>query len=189
LTDAEKSKLLRDVLLYANSNPDSFKRDINEIQFDPVLKPLPIILEALSKDTETWGDFYVAVLNDILNKAEQIDRPGGVLTYISEFYYIEEASGDFVQKIADLLLKARKSESEKIQLKAICTLPGYLRNPAIKNRDLILNCLIEKLDDKNWKARYLSFKYLKYEGLLLEGRRLSFKDMILKTFLGEPEQI
>jgi len=188
-TEEEKNELIADILIYANANPDSFKRDVKEILFDPEVRPLPFVLEALSKDTKNWGDFYVNVLNDILEKAEQTDKPEHILTFTYEFYYTEEADGEFVQRIANRLLKALDSEKEAVRLKAICTLPGYLRNPVIKNRDLILSRLEEKLNDKSWKARYLAFQYLKFEDLLPKGRRLSFKDKILKMLFGEPGSI
>jgi hypothetical protein len=185
--EEEKKELLRDVLTYANSNPDRFKKEVKEIQFDNIITPLPIVLEALSKDTAVWGDFYVDMLNEILDKAEQIGKPADVLTFITEFCYIEDDTRPFVQKIVDRLTKAIDSENLQIQIKAISSLPDYLRNPSLKNRDAIINRLTGKLDDKNWKVRYIAFKYLRFEELLPPGRRLSFKDLILKTLLGEPD--
>ncbi len=188
-TEEEKRILLNDVLTYANSNTNTFRKDIKEIQFDIVLSPLPVILEALSKDTERWGDFYVEVLRDIFEHAKKIKKPQNVLTFISEFYYIEGDTRPFVQKIVNILSKEIDSENIAIKLKAICTLPSYLRNPSIKNKNLLIKNLTEKLHDKNWKVRYVSFKSLGYENLLPKGSKLSYIDLLLKTFLGESETL
>lgn len=185
-TENEKIKMLDDVLSYANLNRQSFLKELKEIQFDPMLSPLPVVLEALSKDTETWGDFYVDVLDEILEKAEQIAKPTDVLTYISEFYYIESDTRPFVQKIVDKLKKALDSEKIEIQLNAICTLPSYLTNSSIKDKELLLERLREKLDDSNWKVRYVAFRYLGFENLLPPGQKLRMTDKIMKLVFGEP---
>ena len=57
--------LLADILQYANSNSQTFKKELDDIKFDKELLPLPIVLEALSKDTVKWGQFYTDILEDI----------------------------------------------------------------------------------------------------------------------------
>ena len=84
----EKKKVLIDILKYANSNPQKFKSEINQVKFDSQLTPLPIVSEALSMDTENWGQFYVELLDDILETAKQSNKPNDILNYLQEFAYI-----------------------------------------------------------------------------------------------------
>ena len=62
-SEEQKQKILADILKYANDNPRIFKQDLEEVQFDKELMPLAVVLEALSKDTDTWGQFYVDTLD------------------------------------------------------------------------------------------------------------------------------
>jgi|GEM_PF-2566082 len=187
--ETEKKRLLDDILQYANSNSQTFKNDITEIRFDKDLQPLPIILEALSKDTSNWGQLYVDLLDDIFETAKKSEKPNEILSSLMEFVYIEKDDKPFIQKIADRLYKELSSETLETKLAAIWTLPNYLDNKAIRNRNVMVNALQQLLNDNNWKVRVVAFKSLGYENLLPEGHSLSLTDKLLKLILGEPKQI
>lgn len=186
ISEQEENQLIDDILQYANSNPQSFKSDLQKVRFDPELTPLPVVLEALSYDTANWGQFYVDLLNDILETANQVDKPQTILNSLMEFSYIEEDDKPFVQKIVDRLYQALDSDNIHTKLVCIYTLPGYLGNKTIKNSKVITAALQQKLNDDNWKVRVVAFRALGYENLLPEGFRLSLKDRLLKLILGEP---
>lgn len=186
ISEEEENQLLDDILQYANSNPQSFKSDLQKVRFDPELTPLPVVLEALSYDTTNWGQFYVDLLNDILETANQVDKPQTILSSLMEFSYIEQDENPFVQKIVDRLYRSLDSDNIHIKLVCIYTLPGYLGNKTIKNSKVITAALQQKLNDDNWKVRVVAFRALGYENLLPEGFRLSLKDRLLKLILGEP---
>lgn len=182
----EKNKVLNDILMYANSNQQKFKSEINQVKFDNELMPLPIVSEALSKDTENWGQFYVELLDDILETAKQSSKPNDILNNLQEFSYIEDDSRPFVQKIVDRLFKELDSENLDIKLASIWTLPNYLDNNSIRNKSLIIDKLQQQLYDHNWKVRVVAFKSLGFESLLPEGHKLSLKDKLTKLIFGEP---
>jgi len=182
----EKQSLLGDILRYANASPKSFKSEIKEIQFDD-LSRLPIVLEALAKDTEKWGQFYCDLLDDIIETAKVVKQPNKILTYLSEFAYIEKDEKPFLQTIVDRKVKELNSEFIEIKLAVIRTLPNYLDNENIKNRKNIIGKLHQLLADPNWKIRVATFKSLNYENLLPVGYKLNYRDKLLKLAFGEPE--
>lgn len=188
-SDDERQKLLTDILQYANTNPQTFKRDLEEVQFDNKLMPLAIVLEALSKDTDTWGQFYIDTLEKIFEKAKSSDKPYEILSCLMEFAYIEKDNRPFVQRIVDRLHKEIDSENVSTKLAAIWTLPAYLTNQSIRNKSLIADALRQKLYDKNWKVRYVTFKSLGFENLLPDGYTLSIADRLRKIILGAPPTI
>lgn len=114
---------------------------------------LPIISEALSKDTDNWGQFYIDLLNDILETAQQSDKPRDILNNLQEFAYIEKDRRPFVQEIVNRLYKELNSDNIDIKLAAIWTLLNYLDNSSIENKSLIIDKLREQLYDRNWKVR------------------------------------
>ena len=185
----EKKKILRDVLKYANSNQQKFINEINQVKFDTDLMALPIISEALSVDTENWGQFYVDLLNDILQTAKQSSKPNDILNNLKEFSYIENDSRPFVQKIVDKLYKELDSENLDVKLASIWTLPNYLDNNSIRNKSSIIDKLRQQLNDRNWKVRVVAFKSLGFENLLPNGHKLSLKDILTKLIFGEPSII
>lgn len=185
-TGSGKEKLLSAIFNYANSNPQRFKQEIKEVLFDKELTPLAIVLEALSKDTDTWGAFYVDTLDNILEQAKVADKPQGVLNCLREFALIEKEEKPFVQKIADRLYKETNSNNLHIQLAAISMLPSYLTNPSVKNKSVIKDALLQKLYDAHWKVRYIAFESLGYENMLPAGHKLSLADKIRKIIFGVP---
>ncbi|HEX6227413.1 MAG TPA: hypothetical protein VFZ52_23510, partial [Chryseolinea sp.] len=97
----ERKRILNEILLYANANKHTFKNEIDQIKFDKDVMALPIISEALSADTETWGQFYVDLLDDILRAAKRADDPNDFLEHLEVFSYIEDDNRPFVQQIVD----------------------------------------------------------------------------------------
>lgn len=182
----EKKNVLSEILIYANSNQQKFKNEIDQVKFDKDLMALPIISEALSTDTENWGQFYVDLLDDILETAKQSKKPNDILNNLLEFSYIEKDSRPFVQKIVDRLYKELESENLNVKLASIWTLPYYLDNSAIRNKSLIIDKLRQQLFDQNWKVRVVTFKSLGFKDLLPDGHKLSLKDRLTKLVFGEP---
>ncbi|MFC0518126.1 hypothetical protein ACFFGT_28185 [Mucilaginibacter angelicae] len=185
-SEAEKQKTITDILAYANLNPQKFKAELREVLFNPELDPLSVVLEALSKDTDTWGDFFVQVLDDIFDAAYATDKADGILFNLAEFYYIENDTRPFVQKIADRLLKELDSPRVDIRIEVIKNITGYLLNSSVKNKLAITNRLIDKLDDDNWKVRCVTFQYLAAENLLPQGAKLKLSDKLLGFLVGHP---
>lgn len=188
-SEQEKQKLLTDILHYASTNPEKFKQELQQVQFDKELTPLAVVLEALSKDTDKWGQFYVDTLDKIFEQAKVVDKPQDILSCLMEFAYIEKDNSPFVQLIVDRLNKETDSDNVSVKLAAIWTLPAYLKNPSIRNKSSITHSLQQKLYDKNWKVRYVAFKSLGYEDMLPDGHKLSMGDQIRKLIFGAPPTI
>jgi hypothetical protein len=186
VTENEKQKFITDILTYANLNPQKFKAELKEVLFNPELDPLSVVLMALSKDTDTWGEFFVQILDDIFNAAYATDKADGVLFNLTEFYYIEEDTRPFVQKIADRLLKELDSPRVDIRIEVIKNITGYLLNSSVKNKSVITTKLISKLDDHSWKVRCVAFQYLAAENLLPQGTKLKLSDKLLVLLMGHP---
>lgn len=188
-SEEQKQQLLEDILQYANTNPQTFRQDLGEVQFNSQLAPLAIVLEALSKDTESWGQFYVDTLDAIFRTAKTTDKPQDILSCLMEFAYIEKDHRPFIQRIVDRLYEETDSNNLATKLAAVWTLPAYLKNPVVRNRSLIAQALQEKLHDRNWKVRYVAFKSLGYEDMLPAGHKFSIGDQIRRLIIGTPPTV
>jgi hypothetical protein len=183
-TEDQKQKTIADILVFANADPQKFKSELREVLFDPEIDPLSVVLEALSKDTDTWGDFFVEILDDIFNAAYATNKADTILFNLMEFSYIEEDTRPFAQKIADKLLKELDSPRVDIRLEVVKNITGYLFNPSIKNKLAITDKLISKLDDPNWKVRCITFQYLEIENLLPADKKLRIGDKLRRLLFG-----
>jgi hypothetical protein len=188
-SEDQRQQLLKDILQYANTNPQTFRQELEDVQFDNELMPLAIVLEALSNDTDNWGQFYIDTLDAIFKQAKMANKPQDIFNCLMEFAYIEKDHRPFVQSIVDRLHKETDSDNLASKLAAIWTLPAYLANPSVRNKSIITDSLQQKLFDKNWKVRYVAYKSLAFENMLPIGHKLSIGDQIRKVIFGNPSII
>lgn len=181
-----KPELLKDILDYANVEPPKFKSELREIQFDKEIDPLPVVFEALSKDTDNWGAFFVEQLDEILKAAQNTRKPSEILTNLMEYAYVEKDNRPFVQQIVEKLHRAIDSENSAVRRAAIWNLPSFMNNGSIRNKSRVIAALQEKLNDRSWKTRFVAFEALRFENLLPEGYKLKLTDKALSTVLGKP---
>ncbi len=181
-----KMTLLKEILDYANANPHTFKKELKQVQFDKELEPLPVVLEALSKDTENWGQFFVEQLDQILDTAHLQRQPAGTLTYLMEYTYVEKDQRPFVQQIVDRLYSEIGGENSTVSRAAIWTLPSFMHNDSIHNKSTIIQALHQQLHHKSWKTRFVTYEALKYENLLPASYKQKLMDKLLSVVLGKP---
>ena len=186
MPEKEVQKLFANVLSYANANPSAFKREIAEVQFDKDLQPLPIVLEALSRDTDTWGQFYVDLMETVFTRAKNSKDPQVVVDHLIEYAVIEKQPKPFVMQIANRLYRELFSDNIVTKCAAISMLPRYLHNPAIENQKVMVRELQNKLINPKWRIRYMSFISLRKVNLLPKGYTLSFTDVLYRIYYGKP---
>lgn len=179
-------QLLDDILNFANNNPLQFKKDFEEIKYDLVHSATYIVLEALSKDTKTWGSFYVNLVEDIIKHAKINPKQKPILNILDDFIFIEDIKEPFVQEIFNILLKELKSENINVKIAVIWNIPNYYYNNSIKNKRNMVDSMRELLYDSNWKVRVAAYSSLECENLLPNDYSLSLSDRILKLFFGVP---
>ncbi|WP_374948771.1 hypothetical protein [Mucilaginibacter sp.] len=179
-------KLMADVLLYANANSETFLSELQQIQFSTDLQPLPIVFEALSHDTDRWGSFYVEMLETILTRTKQSNKPQEIIDHLIEYVFIEKQQKPFVQQIAARLHKELFSDNLYTKSAAISMLPNYLKNPVVKDKGLIARNIQTKLVNPKWRIRYTAYISLKPHGLLPKGYKLPFVDALFRIIYGRP---
>ncbi|RFZ83469.1 hypothetical protein DYU05_15175 [Mucilaginibacter terrenus] len=185
-TEAEMQELFADILTYANANPQAFVKELEQVQFDPVLQPLPIVLEALSRDSDKWGEFFVNLLNTILVKAKSSANPQEMVDNLIEFAHIETHPKLFVKHVAKRLHQELTDDNLYTKSAAISMLPNYLDNPVVVDKEDIIQELQNKLRNPKWQIRYLAYISLKKFNLLPPDYSLSFTDKLLRMYKGRP---
>jgi hypothetical protein len=185
MPEAEMQELFADILTYANANPDTFKAELAEVQFNTILQPLPIVLEALSRDTDKWGHFYVYLLEAILDRTKKTNKPQEIVDNLIEFAHIETHPKLFVKHVASRLYQELRDDNLYTKSAAISMLPHYLDNPVVEDKEPILQELQNKLKNPKWEIRYLAYISLK-PNRLPKGYSLPFFDKLLRIYKGRP---
>lgn len=186
MPEEDMQKLFADVLVYANTHPETFKREVAEVQFNKQLQPFPIVVEALAKDTERWGDYFVEQMDHIFERAKSSTNPQFVVDHLIEYAQMERDTLPFVKRIVDRLYKELFSDNIITKSAAISILPRYLKNPLVDNQKTMIRELQNKLINPKWRIRYTAYIALKAEKLLPKGFKLSFSDMLLRLYYGRP---
>ncbi|MFN6378366.1 MAG: hypothetical protein ACK4WD_03775 [Flavobacteriales bacterium] len=186
---SEREILRREILEYANANPVKFRREFEAVMFDEDILPLPLVIEVLATDTDNWGDFFVHLLDDILQAARDSDDPNDILSYLQDFDYLDEDPRPFIGDIVKRLERELDGDHLEIECAAIWVIPVFLENPHVRNKEELKRKLVGKLNSPNWKVRVVAFNSLGYTDFLPEGAKLSLMDRIFKRIFGEPPMI
>lgn len=186
---AGKEALLHEVLIAANADPDRFRKYWAEVELDPASAPWSVVLEALSKDLDQWGDFYSEQLDRVLTAAESVADPTGMLNLLAEYCYVEADHRPFIQRIVDRLVDGLGSRNWAVRAACVSMLTYYVDNPVVKDKEQTISMMRRRLMDIDLRVRYLAHQALHYEGLLPAGFKLSLKDRLLLLFIGKPSSI
>lgn len=187
MENEERDQLLTEILDYANSSPSSFRREMSQIRFNETYDPLPIVAEALVKQAQNWGDFFVETIQAIFAEAKRSTKPKNILELVYEFTLMEDSEHPFVQRLVDILHNESQSEHLESRLAAISRLPPFLENKTVRNSSKIKKSLQHMLSDNNWKVRYVTYHSLKLDNMLPPNTKLRIQDKLRAIILGEPK--
>lgn len=129
--DADKEgriMILKEVLQAADRAPSSFMRVLEPVELDPERSPLPVVLEALSQDTDQWGDYFVALLDRILDRAETATDPAPVLDLLGGYSHSEKDHRPFIQRIVDRFVEGLDPRCWAVR--AACVIPFRNKGPS-----------------------------------------------------------
>ncbi len=186
LDDQEHEELLNKILNYANNNQGSFVKDVISIPLDEDVIIVSMILEALIKDSKTWGDFIVEYLKLIISKIKQEESPKQFVYHIIDFEIITFDKSSLVQKTADILYEEIDTQIIEIKNAIILTLMSFIDHENIKNRQSIIDKIQQQLNYNDYKVRLFTYNELKRNSLLPKNYQLTFKDKLNKLLFGTP---
>ncbi|MCZ4408221.1 hypothetical protein O3Q51_05345 [Cryomorphaceae bacterium 1068] len=140
---------LREVLAFANANPQKFKEIIHNEEFNE-LNQLPIYYEALSHDLDNWSDFFLEELNRLLAAARKSARPRTVLNHIQEFSFIKADQFKYSNDFIEILKKELDNPHPTFRYCAISGIADFME----RNDHDLIDHLKKHLHDPNWRVRY-----------------------------------
>ena len=173
LTESNQNELLNEVLKTANNNPEAFKKLVAQLEFG-LECPLPFIYEALSKDLENWGSFYVDEFQRLLKLANANNVPKNYLTYLSEFSYLKPEEFKERNEIVRLAIAQLGNPQAIFRYYAY----NVLFDMYLDNDDSLKDILIKGLKDKDWRIRYWTHLNCEDFNLLPKGHSLKLTDRL-----------
>ena len=95
--EENKQNILKHILQTANDEKSNFISRVKQINptgnpANEEFSPLQVVYEALAKDLNNWGNFFVEELKRILEIAKSSPRPRKVLDVLTEYVYVNKSA-------------------------------------------------------------------------------------------------
>ncbi len=182
MKEEEQEKYLAEILHYANSNENEFKKYCSTIE-PTEFCPLSPIYQALSIEWSKWGTFLTEEYTRIYKQAKKteykLDEDIYDYTTCLEDIEPEENNQEFLSTIFNLLAKDLTNELVLYRHHALWLMSS--REFPNDSENKLISLIKEKLSDSNWKVRTLASEILEYtDKISKEEIRLSLFDRLRK---------
>jgi len=177
-TEEKKQEVLRSILMYGNSHTQELKQLIYDQKFDDI-NHLAIFYEALSEDMEKWGDFFLAELKRLLDKAHQSAKPDSILNHLKELAFIDSESFKHRGEFIEILKKELDNPHPTFRYYAIWTLSDFID----KNDSAMIGRIKEHLNDPDWRIRYWTHIIMRDLDGSDNAYKITWLDRLRATFL------
>jgi hypothetical protein len=181
LSSEQEETYLTEILAFANKNRSAIIDYCMKIE-PTMFCSLEVVYEALSKDSDNWGEFIYEEFKRIFSGAKKSIDPFQYTRCLDIGLCFEEKNKPFVDKIINLLAVELDSPVDALRHRALMFLSDWIDDEDSSKYRSVMDKMLTKLRDSNWKIRYYTYYLLKDRSLLL-GRPLTLN--ILDKFRGK----
>lgn len=144
---------------------------------------ISVIYEALSKNPEKWSIFFKEEYERAFESAKKSDNAFEILDCLEEISFVEESKLKSRNEIIEILENHLSHEKDLIRYKAIWCLGNWVSDDNKNKYKHLIQKIINRLQDNNWKIRYVTKLILEDINQLPKNFKLSFIDRIRVKFL------
>jgi hypothetical protein len=177
LPEDEQNALLKSILKAANDNPDEFIAYIKSIEFNDDA-PLSIIYEALAKDIDNWGKFFLEEFSRLFDLAKNDKDPEKYLIFVNDFAHIKLDDFKERKNLLELAITEIDDNNQKIRYWAYNTIGDFYEKGDIESKSALIN----GLQDPSWPIRKMVYSDCIDFNILPENFKLSLKDKMRMKF-------
>jgi len=180
----EQDAIFAQIRAYANANKTRFIQEVRTFDLQEELSPLPLVYEAIAKDSDNWSDFYVDEIKRVLDFSLTTDNPKGVLDNLNELVFnLDTADAPHIRKIMDMLGQAVEATNATVRREAIFLVSGILNSDNLKQYHALVSSITARLHDPAWRVRYTAYLALTDANALPAGFKLSLLDRLRWKYL------
>jgi len=187
--ESAQEELINEIRQYAESKKEEELAPEIRANFDQMnLSGIGVIYEALSKNPKKWSNFFKEEYLRAFESAEQSDNAFEILESLEEIGFVDENKLESRDEIITFLEGYLSHKNDAIRYKAIWYLGDWISDDNKTKYTYIIQKIINKLNDSNWKIRYVTKLILEGMNKLPKDFTLSFSDKMRIKFLS-PFQI
>lgn len=181
--EAERNSLIEKVQIYADrQDADAFAKEVRDHFAQSEDSGIGVIYEALSERPEKWGRFFKEEYERAFKTAERSDHPFEILECLEEIYFVEEGDARYEDEIIKLLSTYLSNRNDVLRYKAVWLLDNLITEDNLHKYDHLISQLQQKLNDPNWKIRYIAKLGLESLDKLPPGYKMNFMDKVKAKF-------
>ena len=175
----------KNILNYASSTPEEIViKEIRDNYIQDIDSGMDVIYFALSSKPDKWIRFFAEEYERAFLASETSNNPYEYLEVLESIGWKENKKHEFINKIIETLAKYLNHSNDAIRFKAIWLLGDWLVEGNENKYPNIIRELRNKLQDDNWRIRWVAQETLKdikqlpkdYKMGLLDRFRVKFLD-------------
>ena len=184
--EAKRDELLEEIRKYTErTSEDELVSEIRENFEQNNSSGIDVIYEVLNEDIKKWSNFFREEYERAFEAAKKSDNAYEILDSLSiiDFVEDEEADPKVVEEIISILESNISHQKDAIRFKAIYFLGDWIWEGNQSKYKYLIQKIVTKLNDKNWRVRYIAKLVLEDLESLPPGFDLSLIDKIRARFL------
>lgn len=177
--ELKRAALIEEIRIYSTSiDRAEFIKEVRSRFEQKNFSNISQVYEALSKTPKYWQTFFIEEYERAFKAAKLEDNAFDILQSIDEIGFIQERDPVFVGKIIGILKSHINHAKDGIKHRAIFLLGDWWEKQYESKFPYLMGDLRGKLNDKNWKIRYITELVLKDADELPMDYKRSFIDKI-----------
>jgi exonuclease III len=183
INENEKEDLLDKIRKYAaQKNENEFSAEVRATFEQKRYSGISVIYEALTADPEKWGLFIKQEYERAFKTLETSNNAFEVIDTLEEMCFVDLNKFQYSNEIIRLLSGYLSSEKDVLRYKAVWYMGDWIIKKNTHKYGDVINKIIDKLNDKNWKIRYISKLILEDMDQLPSDYKMSFMDKVRNYF-------
>jgi hypothetical protein len=182
--DSRRDAILEKIRQYTESKDESeLVPEIRNTFEQTNFSGISVIYDALSKNPRKWGQFFMEEYERAFAAAESSDKPFDILNCLEEIGLAETGQCENVADIVRLLSGYLRSPNDALRHKSVWFLGDWVTRENSRYYSRIVAEITDRLQDSNWKVRYIAKLVLEDMHQLPNGYAMSFLDTIRGKYL------
>ncbi|MEZ4921408.1 MAG: hypothetical protein R2792_20100 [Saprospiraceae bacterium] len=155
--DGLRDKLIQEIRAYTEStSPADIISEIR-LHFEQLnFSGISVLYEALSDNPQKWSQFFKEEYQRAFEAAAQADNPFEILECLDEINFVDAQQLESRDEIIRLLEEYLDHEKAALRYKAVWYLGDWILEDNMEQYGTLVQKIIGKLQDPNWKTRYIT---------------------------------
>jgi hypothetical protein len=155
--ESDREKLIEEIRNYSEIKTEAvLVQEIRDNFKQTSSSGISVIYEALSKNPKKWSNFFKEEYETAFESAKKSEKAFEILESLQGISFVKEGELETLDEIISLLGNNLSHQNKVIRYNSVWYLGDWISD---KNKDKyshIIDKIIDRLQDENWKIRYIT---------------------------------